>query len=64
MRLDNLFDELEPGRLFTYGQLNDAMTGGPALLPILAAPGAGAEAFIKIWRLRARAAGRALYRTT
>ncbi|MDQ6899915.1 MAG: hypothetical protein M3072_10485 [Candidatus Dormibacteraeota bacterium] len=48
MRLDNLFDELEPGRLFTHGQLNDAMTGGPALLPILGPPGRGRRPSSKI----------------
>jgi hypothetical protein len=32
-KADNHYDELEPGRLFTHGQLNDPHYRGSALLP-------------------------------
>jgi hypothetical protein len=43
MRLDNHYDELEPGRLFTHGQLNDPMTGGPLYCRLRAFDGAQVE---------------------
>jgi hypothetical protein len=43
MRLDNLSEELLPGRLFIHGQLNDPMTGGPLYCRILSFDGALVE---------------------
>ena len=43
MRLDNPYDELSPGRLFTHGQLNDPMTGGPLYCRLRAFDGAEVE---------------------
>jgi hypothetical protein len=43
MRLDNPYDELSPGRLFTHGQLNDPMSGGPLYCRLRGFDGAEVE---------------------
>jgi hypothetical protein len=43
MRLENHYDELEAGRLFTHGQLNDPISGGPLYCRIRACNGAWVE---------------------
>jgi hypothetical protein len=51
MRPDSHYDELEPGRLFTHGQLTDPMTAGSLYCRVRAFGGAQVE-WEEIYRRR------------